>query len=243
MNPRQLTGQGVAFQLLSRSFFGFVSVLTDFHGTQELSIRNLLPDQLARFFGLPFGASARLHCDHHEHRPVQEALGSDVHHRLGAAQVASAKIATPGCLRWSEDIPVELFNDDDAAVRSETASCFRHLKDGVIDTCGDLIAAFCNSKAFQEDSFSVLRMLEKSLGRLPGTTCLVCEKFLDRFADEARDIRTHRAGDTPTVAKLGFRTYQQHQNDEWTCRSLNLIDHLCLEGIGDAGSHLDQFER
>ena len=45
------------------------------------------------------------------------------------------------------------------------------------------------------------------------------------------------------VAKLIFRTYQQHQNDEWTSRSLALIDRLCLEGIGDAGSHLEQFER
>ena len=117
------------------------------------------------------------------------------------------------------------------------------MENDVLDTYGDLIAAFCDSGAFQEDSFWILHTLEESLGRLPGATCLVCEKFLDRFADEARDIRTHRAGDTPTVAKLVFRTYQQHQNDEWTCRSLNLIDHLCLEGIGDAGSHLDQFER
>ena len=85
--------------------------------------------------------------------------------------------------------------------------------------------------------------LEESLRRLPGTTCLVCEKFLERFADEARDIRTRRARDTFTLAKLVFRTYQQHQNDEWTCRSLTLIDHLCMEGIGDAGSHLNQFER
>ena len=74
-------------------------------------------------------------------------------------------------------------------------------------------------------------------------TCLVCEKFLDRFAGEARDIRTRRVGDTFTLAKLVFRTYQQHRNDEWTCRSLNLIDYLCLEGLGDAGSHLEQFER
>ena len=174
---------------------------------------------------------------------VHEALRSGAHHRLGVAQVASANIATPECRHWSEEILVELFNDDDAAVRGEAASCFRHLKDEVFDTYGDLIAAFCDSNAFQESSFWVLRTLEKSLDRLPGMTCLVCEKFLERFADEARDIRTHRAGDTPTVANLVFRTYQQHQNDEWTCRSLNLIDHLCLEGIGDAGSHLDQFER
>ena len=174
---------------------------------------------------------------------VDESLHGSPRHRLGVAQVASANIALPECRRWSEETLVVLFDDDDSDVRGEAASCFRQLKDEVLDTYGDLIAAFCDSRAFQEDSFWILHTLEESLGRLPGTTCLVCEKFLDRFADEARDIRTHRAGDTPTVATLVFRTYQQHQNDEWTGRSLNLIDHLCLEGIGDAGSHLDQFER
>ena len=108
---------------------------------------------------------------------------------------------------------------------------------------GDLIAAFCESKAYQEDTFWILHTLEESLGRLPGATCLVCEKFLDRFADEARDIRTHRAGDMFTVAKLIFRTYQQHQNGEWTPRSLNLIDYLCLERMGDVVNELEHFER
>ena len=188
-------------------------------------------------------ASLALLMDQNATDLVQEALRSGARHRLGVAQVASANIAKPECRRWSEETLVVLFNDNDAEVRGEAASCFRQLKDEVLDTYGALIAAFCDSRAFQEDSFWILHTLEESLGRLPGTTCLVCEKFLNRFADEARDIRTHRAGDSPTVAKLVFRTYQQHQNDEWTCRSLNLIDHLCLEGIGDAGSHLDQFER
>ena len=174
---------------------------------------------------------------------VDTALHGGAQHRLGVAKVASTNVAIPECRRWSEETLTALFDDEDAGARGEAASCFRQLKDEVLDTYGDLIATFCDSRAFQEDSFWILHTLEESLGRLPGTTCLVCEKFLERFADEARDIRTHRAGDTPTVAKLVFRTYQQHQNDEWTCRSLNLIDHLCLEGIGDAGSHLDQFER
>ena len=174
---------------------------------------------------------------------VREALRSGVRRRRGVAQVASANIAPPECRRWSEETLVALFNDDDSDVRGKAASCFRQLKDDDLDTYSDLIAAFCDSRAFQEGSSSVLRTLEKSLGRLPGMTCLVCEKFLGRFADEARDIRTRRAGDTFTLAKLVFRTYQQHQNDEWTSRTLDLIDHLCLEGIGDAGNHLDQFER
>ena len=174
---------------------------------------------------------------------VDEALHGGARHRLGVAQVASANIATPECRRWSEETLVVLFDDDDSDVRGEAASCFHQLKNDVLKTYGDLIAAFCDSRAFQEDSFWILHTLEESLGRLPGTTCLVCEKFLDRFADEARDIRTHRAADMFTVAKLIFRTYQQHQNDEWTSRSLNLIDYLCLERMGDVGNQLDQFER
>ena len=174
---------------------------------------------------------------------VGEALHGDARHRFGVAQVAAANVAIPECRRWSEEKLSALFNDDDSDVRCEAASCFRQLKGEDLGTYGELIATFCDSKAFQEDSFPLLDTLEESLGRLPGTTCLACEKFLNRFADEARDIRTHRAGDSPTVAKLVFRTYQQHQNDEWTSRSLNLIDHLCLEGMEDAGSHLDQFER
>ena len=74
-------------------------------------------------------------------------------------------------------------------------------------------------------------------------TCLVCERFLDRFADETRSMQTDRVGDAYTVTKLIFRTYQQHQNDERTSHSLDLIDRLCLEGIGDAGREFEQFER
>ena len=188
-------------------------------------------------------ASLALLVDQDATELVEEALRGGAHHRLGVAQVASANIATPACRRWSEQTLAALFNDGDSNVRSEAASCFRQLRGELLESYEDLIAEFCESTAFQEDSFSILHTLEESLGRLPGMTCLVCEKFLDRFADEARDIRTHRAADGYTLPKLVFRTYQQHQNDEWTSRSLDLIDHLCLEGIGEAERELEQFER
>ncbi len=174
---------------------------------------------------------------------VDDALRGGAPHRLGVAQVAAANIADPECRAWCEATLAELFDDDDSEVRRKAASCFDRLQGEALDTHEDLIATFCDSKAFQEDSFSILHTLEESLGRLPGMTCEVCDKFLDRFADEARDIRTRRAGDTRTVAKLVFRTYQQHQDDEWTFRSLNLIDRLCLERTHDAGREFEQFER
>ena len=174
---------------------------------------------------------------------ADEALRGGVHHRLGVAQIAAANIAIPEYRAWAEATLVTLFNDDDAEVRSEAASCFRHLGDETLDTYEGLITVFCDSKAYQENSFSILHLLEESLGRLPGMTCVVCKRFLDRFADEARDVRTSRSADTHTVAKLIFRTYQQHQNDEWASPSLDLIDRLCLEEIASAEGEFEQFER
>jgi len=174
---------------------------------------------------------------------VDEALRDSAGHRQGVAQVAAADIADPECRVWSERMLTALFDDDDAGVRREAASCFRRLRDQAFDEYGDLLATFCNSSAYREDTSSILHALKNSRRRLPGTTCMVCEKFFDRFADEARDIRTGRAANARTIAKLIFRTYQQHQSDEWTSRSLDLIDRLCLEGIGHVGGEFEQFDR
>jgi hypothetical protein len=43
--------------------------------------------------------------------------------------------------------------------------------------------------------------------------------------------------------KLLFRTYHQHQRDEWAPRCLDLIDRMCLEGIQDVSKGLEEFER
>ena len=174
---------------------------------------------------------------------VGEALWGTARHRLGVAQVASANIADPEWRSWCEATLAVLFDDADDKVRGEAASCFHQLRSETLDTYGDLIATFRNSRAFRENSFSILHTLEESPGRLPGMTCEICENFLDRFTDEARDIRTRRALDGHTVAKLIFRTYQQHQKDKWTSRSLDLIDRLCLERIHDAGGEFEQFDR
>ena len=168
---------------------------------------------------------------------VDEALRGDARCRFGVAEVAAANIDGPEYRTWCERMLIRLFEDADIGVRSKAASCFRQLWNEALDTYEDLIATFCDSRAFQENSSSVLRALEKSPDRLPGMTCEVCEKFLDRFADLVRGTRT--------VTTLIFRTYQQHQNqnDEWTSRSLDLIDRLCLDRIYGAGEEFEQFER
>ena len=172
-----------------------------------------------------------------------EALRGDVRCRVGAAQVASANIADPECRDWCEAMLVRLFADDDVDVRRKSASCFGVLPAEVLGAYDDLIGAFCDSPAFKDAHFHLLYALEHSRERLPGTTCVVCEKYLSHVVGAAGDSRTGHLGDAPTVVKLIFRTYQQHPNDEWTQRSLDLIDLLCLEGIADTGNELEEFER
>ena len=167
-----------------------------------------------------------------------EALRGDAHGRRGVAEVASANVAHPEYRSWCEERLVSLFNDADADVRLGAAWCFGHLPDETLGTYGDLITAFCDSRAFEDSCVGLMRVLERSRGHLPGTTCEVCEKFCERLRSDSR-----AGGAEYTVAKLVFRTYQQHQHDDWTARALNLIDRLCLDGIPFAAGELEQFER
>ena len=192
-------------------------------------------------------AGARLACIgalHHESAAdlADGALNGDAHSRRGAAQVAAANIANAECRGWCEAVLVRLFDDEDAEVLREAASCFRHVPNDDLDTYEDLIAEFCGSRAFETASFSLLRALEHSRGRLPGTTCAVCRKFCDRLAggvDGNHALGHHEHA----IPKLVFRTYQQHTDDEWAAHSLDLIDRLCLEGMFGAQDELEKFER
>ncbi len=172
-----------------------------------------------------------------------DAIRGGPAHRLGVAQVAAANLAMPEYRAWSTTTLTALFDDDDASIRRQAAGCFRHVQDAPLDAHGTLIEAFCASKAFGDDPTTILGTLEASRERLPGTTCTVCERFLDRFGEEARDPRSDRHADALTVAAIAFRICRQHAHDEWAKRALDLIDRLCLEQIGDARGALERFER
>ena len=174
---------------------------------------------------------------------VEEAIRGNASQRRGVAQVASANIGNTDCRSWAEQKLLLFFNDSDNEVCQEVARCFQRLEGQSLESYEDLINKFCDSAACQENSFSLLHALDESSHRLPGITYNVCKKFLDRFSDEARDIRTRRALDVTYVPKLVFRTYHQHQDDEWAAQCLDLIDQMCLERIYGVGEGLDQYER
>ena len=123
-------------------------------------------------------------------------------------------------------------------MRHTAAGCFQAIGDAPLDGYADLISRFCESRAFPEHADSLIRVLKKTRHRLPGITCDVCERFLDRLPEVSEG--TLYLSD---VSELVFRTYQHHLNDEWAKRALDLIDRLCLEGDGGARERLEEFER
>ena len=174
---------------------------------------------------------------------VEEALHGHPSQRLGVAQVASANIGHVEDRQWSEQKLLLLFDDDDSEVRREAATCFRYLESQSLETYEHLIDNFCNSTAYQEDSYSLLHTLDQSTYKLPPITFVAFEKFLERFGTEARDISTHRFLDGSILPKLILRTYHQHQRDESASKCLDLIDRMCLEQSHEIRTNLDKYER
>ena len=166
----------------------------------------------------------------------------DNQQRLGVTDVAVANVANPICRQWCEGALKDLFGDSDVEIRRLAASCFRQIPEGRVGAYGDLIEAFCGSPAYVEDSFSLLNALKKAREQLPGVVCLACESFLNYLAAEVRAF-PGRGTNSRIVVELAFRVYQQHQNDEWTSRALDLIDRICLEEPDEAGERLESFER
>ncbi len=167
---------------------------------------------------------------------ANKAISLTSRHRLGLTKVATANIGNRECRNWCEDQLLRFFGDENEEVQREAASCFRHLEGKPLEDYENLIKDFSESAAFKSLPGPLLLALEKSRKRLPGLTYTTCKRFLDTFRGEV--ARSRR-----TVTKLVFRTYQQHQADEWGPRFLDLIDDLCLDGVFEVRDALDRFDR
>ncbi len=175
---------------------------------------------------------------------VDEALGGGEEHRLGIAEVASANIGDPRYQAWCAEKLSLFFNDGDPRVRAQAASCFRKLSDERLEQHAHLIECYCDSLAFRDDPSPLLEALNESRNRLPGITCVVCERYLNALAQEGNSIHDYYGWQAGLIAGLVFRTYQQHQDDaEWAGRLLSLIDRICLETTGNSKSEFEQFDR
>jgi hypothetical protein len=196
-------------------------------------------------------AGGRLACLARLYHPQLEelaeaAIAGDPACRFGATEVASQNLAHPDCRAWCEATLKRFFNDEDQNVRRHAAGCFWHLWQQPELPLGDynaLIRSFLDSRAFAEEPTYLLHALDDTRQRVPETILDVCDMFVAKCAEAARDISTSMAGDETTVGKLVFRAYAQLEAQPLRQRALGLIDKMCSEGLQSAGKHLTEFER
>ena len=86
---------------------------------------------------------------------VNEALIGGAHLRLVLPKLLRPTLPIRSG-NWCETTLAELFNDKDADVRREAASCFRELESESLETYEDLFANFCDSSAFKTILFQSL---------------------------------------------------------------------------------------
>ena len=163
--------------------------------------------------------------------------------KVGAAQVMAANVSVATRRPFCEDALVRLFNDPSENVRDKAAHCFRGFEGDNLVEYEHLIAQFVLSDAFPKNHFPLLIALERATAKLPESTLLACERFIDVAGFAAADISTREAGDADTVIKLALRTYQQSLDDTIRARSLDLIDKLMEYGAHGINDALEDFER
>ncbi len=176
----------------------------------------------------------------------EAAMSGDPACRLGATEVASQNLTNADCRPWCEPALIRCFDDDDVEVRRHAAGSFWHLWQQPDLPLGDydtLIRSFLDSRAFADEPTYLLHALDDTRQRVPETILEVCDTFVTKCAEEARDISTSKAGDETTVGKLVFRAYAQLEAQPLRRRALELIDRMCAEGLQSAGKHLTDFER
>ena len=217
--------------------------LANFTPTIERMLRSAYAK--VREAGGTIACLARLY---HESADVlsETALAGEQHCRLGACEVAKSNLLHAECRRWCEAALGRLFVDESPEVRRKAAGCFWHLwrsPETPLTDFDNLIQSFLASPAFVDEPTYLLHALEETKHRVPSATLDVCETFIRRCGEAARDIRTSVAGDELTVGKLVFTAYAQLPSHSFQIRALNVIDQMNVEGLNSASTHLAEFER
>lgn len=177
-------------------------------------------------------------------QPIAEScLSGTLEQRKGVAEIYAANVNEAAYRRYCEERLVRLFNDDNEAVRSEAARCFRTFEASEIGDQISLIEAFVQSPTFVTEHGHVIDALRKSTATLPDITYLVCERFLDIAGADAADIRTRSAVEAEHISQLIVRLYSQSRNDEMQTRCLNLIDHMTQLHIIGLDKVFSSYER
>lgn len=173
---------------------------------------------------------------------VIDALNGDVAQRLGAAEVLARNVKQAEIRGTCLEGLGRLFDDDDAAVRQEAASCFRSFADADLDDYRDLVDAFVRSRALADGYDDLLRALAETTSDLSQQAIAAGEAFTKLEAATAGDRRTAAARHASVLAKVIIRAYNRLIAPHLRERALDVIDELLANQAYGMDRALEEYE-
>ncbi|MEA5471422.1 hypothetical protein [Spirulina sp. 06S082] len=169
---------------------------------------------------------------------ANECLHHTSIHRKAVAKISVANLRSPDYCQSCEDFLVQLVNDPDEEVCIEVARCFHLFEGKELENYTNLIETFVRSKAFEIDSKSLFRALQKTTAELPDITYEVCAHYVQNIL-KSTEKNLGISGDN--VSQLLIRTYSQKKALQSQC--LDLIDSLAEISAYGLEKNLASYER
>lgn len=166
-------------------------------------------------------------------------------YRQLAAYAASNHLSHAAYRSSAEQQLTEFFNDPAKEIRTEAAKCFREAWNEDIEPYRPLIHAFIQSKAFEEDNFSLFHLLKDANETTTEEVLLAAERLLnlaeqpdDNSSPSGRHREMHYLDD------LLLKEYVATENrPELRKRILDILDRMLILGLYGTDKIIQEHER
>ncbi|MHA1613902.1 MAG: NACHT domain-containing protein [Candidatus Thorarchaeota archaeon] len=175
-------------------------------------------------------------------REVRKTLAGDDAAREGAVRVAAANVLHFDYHQFCNLALARFFSDPSKEIRDKAAGCFRVAKDQQLEGCTELIRAFLNRSAFEENLNSLIWPLKKSTADISEVIVEVCEAVISAI-DRGIEPYSRFSSQVDNVVELILRAYQNSDDHKYRKRCLNLIDNLISKGVRRISIELREYER
>jgi len=169
--------------------------------------------------------------------------------RKGVAQIASWYILNPEYSGRCEDLLLPLCNDENADVRHKAKRVFFNNEVFTLPNAPRVVAKYVKSKAFADDSFSLmlsLREFAESLTPFTELILMICDEFTGPLREASKNTNTGAAGSVREIPPILLRLYEQaqDQNDaQVLSRCLDAWDLLFEKRVGSTRELTNEIEK
>jgi hypothetical protein len=172
-----------------------------------------------------------------------QCLSGTESHQLGAAEIFVMKFRSAYFREFCQTGLVRLFQSTSEKVRNQVARCFSKLEEDELSQHIELANQFIQSPAFIDNSYDLIRALEKTTARLPELTYSACDRYANHLIEQhARSGRVFR--EVNSISQLLVKVYSQSTiNSNLQSQCLDLIDRLAEMEVYGLEKALDEFER